>query len=187
MKKSWFLVLSAVLATACNAADRNPADQVAQGVDKPAPTPVVNDALAHKPSRMAGYDWSLRIAEEVRGRPAILAYERGNTDDQRLNFTCEEGGSRVFASITGAPTNLSRLTLVSGDQKMQLGGKTEQTEIPEMPSFTSDAIPGRSLFLKTFAANGWMTVTVGDVPVDMVGSSSGTKAITDFIAHCNVG
>ncbi len=31
---------------------------------------------------------------------AILAYEVADTDDQPLNFTCEEGGDRVFAGIS---------------------------------------------------------------------------------------
>lgn len=187
MKRHSFVVLAAVLAAACNVADNNAAAQASQGVDRPAPAPAVKEERARKPSRSAGYDWSFRIDEEVRSRPAILAYERSNTDDQRLNFTCEEGGARVFAGIAGGPANLRGMTLVSGDQKLQLGGKTEQTEIPEMPSFTSDEIPGDSLFLKAFAANGWMIVTIGDAPVDMVGSSSGTKAISDFVAHCNAG
>jgi len=139
-------------------------------------------AQSPAPSPTEGYDWAMRIDEEDRTRPAILAYEVADTDDQPLNFSCEEGGGRIFAGIAGVAGDLSGITLVSGDQVLQLAGKTDQDE---MPSFTSDAIAGDSPFIKTFAANGWLQMTADGRTTDMAGSLDGAAAISGFVAHCN--
>lgn len=146
------------------------ASQVAATAQNPAPSPT------------SGYDWAIRIDEEDRTRPAILAYEVTDTDDQPLHFFCEEGGGRIFAGIAGSPADLSEITLGSGDQTLQLAGKTDQDE---MPSFTSDGIASDSLFIKAFAANGWLRMTAGGHETDMTASLRGAKAISAFVAHCN--
>ena len=142
----------------------------AQTADKPAPT--------------EGYDWYMRIDEGERTRPAILAYEVTGTDDQPLSFTCEEGGARIFSGITGGAPDLSELTLVSGDETLKLSGRTEQTEIPEMPNFTSQEIAGDAPFMAAFAANGWLRMPAGGQTTDMA-AASGAKAIADFVTHCS--
>ena len=146
------------------------ASQVAATAQSPAPSPT------------SGYDWAIRIDEEDRTRPAILAYEVADTDDQPLHFSCEEGGGRIFAGIAASSVDLSEITLVSGDQTLQLRGKTE---LDEMPYFTSDGIGGDSPFIKAFAANGWLRMTAGGYETDMAGSPRGAEAISAFVAHCN--
>lgn len=186
MKKLWLTTLTLSCA-ACGAAEDN---AVAQPTTEAASSPSAKQAAspaaprASKPAQTPGFDWQLRINEEERTRPAILAYEVSNTDDQPLNFSCEEGGSRVFAGINGGPADLNALTLVSGDQTLRLKGKTEQTELPEMPHFTSSEIAGNAPFLQTFASKGWLTATIGNRVVDMAASPEGAKAISAFVAHC---
>ncbi|MBL0916129.1 MAG: hypothetical protein IBJ13_11645, partial [Sphingopyxis sp.] len=54
-----------------------------------------------------GYDWAMRVNDEGPVHNAILAYEVDGTDDQPLNFRCEEGGDRVFAGISGVGADLT--------------------------------------------------------------------------------
>jgi hypothetical protein len=146
------------------------ASQVGAAAQSPVPNPT------------SGYDWAIRIDEEGRTRPAILAFEVADTDDQPLNFSCEEGSGRIFAGIAGVPDDLTEITLVSGNQTLQLAGKTDQDE---MPSFTSNGIAGDSSFIEAFATNGWLRMTAGGHETDMAGSLRGAKAISAFVAHCN--
>lgn len=198
--KTWLMALtmSALATAACGAAGDRAGGGVVEnhgdhGADAArltpatgtAPTPTNAGAAPARPSPTDGYDWHLRINEEERTRPAILAYEVDGTDDQPLNFTCEEGGARIFAGISGGPVDLAALTLVSGDQTLRLRGTTEQTEIAEMPSFTSEEIDGNAPFIKAFAANGWLKMTAGGRTTDMAGDRQGAKAIADFVAHCS--
>lgn len=129
-----------------------------------------------------GYDWAMRIDDKNRTRPAILAYEMTDTDDQPLYFTCEEGGGRIFAGITGGAVNLTEIALTSGDQILRLTGKTEQDE---MPSFLSEEIAGDAAFIQAFATNGWLRMSAGGHTVDMAGSNEGAKTISAFVEHCN--
>lgn len=133
--------------------------------------PAVND----------GYDWAMRVNDEERSQSAILAYEVDGTDDQPLAFTCEEGGRRIFASITGGSPSLSTIELVSGDQTLRLKGTTDADEIPY---FTSEEIAGGSPFIRAFAANGWLRMTADGAPTNMAGTASGKQAITRFVAFC---
>lgn len=146
------------------------ASQVGAAAQSPAPEPT------------DGYDWAIRIDQEDRTRPAILAYEVADTDDQPLNFSCEEGGGRIFAGIAGVPGDLGEITLVSGHQTLHLAG---ETDLDEMPTFTSDGIVGDSAFIAAFAANGWLRMTAGGHKTDMAGSPRGAAAISAFVAHCN--
>lgn len=199
MNRMWraTLLLAPLAATACNAADSGAGNATARQADAAAapasPAPIAASAPAapaapaeaSRPAPNADYDWAMRINEEERTRPAILAYEMSNTDDQPLNFSCEEGGARIFAGINGGPHDLNALILVSGDQTLRLSGRTEQTELPEMPSFTSAGIDGRGPFIKAFAANGWLRMTADGHTTDMTAATpAGTKAIADFVAHC---
>ena len=136
-----------------------------------APAPAVND----------GYDWALRINDEDRANSAILAYEVDGTDDQPLNFTCEEGGNRIFAGISGNAPDLTAITLASGDATLRVTGTTE---VDEMPYFSSEEIAGDSAFVKAFTANGWLRMTDGGGTVAMAGTASGKQAIKRFIAFC---
>lgn len=145
-------------------------------------SPLAVAAQSPAPNPTSGYDWAIRIDEEDRTRPAILAYEVADTDDQPLHFFCEEGTGRIVAGIAGSPADLSEITLVSGDQTLQLAGKTDQDE---MPSFTSDGIAGDASFIKAFAANGWLRMTAGGHETDMAGSPRGARAISAFVAHCD--
>lgn len=190
MSKYFFVACSMIVmgATACNSATPSNARQDGAQVREAAATAAPTAQAATKasaPKPIAGYDWALRVDEEDRTRPAILAYEMANTDDQPLNFSCEEGGARIFAGISGGPDDLNAITLVSGDQTLKLGGKTEQTEMPDMPSFTSDEIAGTSAFLKAFSSNGWLRMTANGKTSTMAGTSVGAKAIAQFVEHCN--
>ena len=100
--------------------------------------PAVND----------GYDWTMRVNED-RGVDAILAYEVDGTDDQPLNFRCEQGGNRIFAGISGGAPDLTAIELASGDARLRVTGKTE---IDEMPFFRSQEIAGGSPLIRAFAA-----------------------------------
>ncbi len=132
-----------------------------------------------------GYDWALRIDDSERNRPAILAYEMANTDDQPISFSCEEGGARIFAGIIGGPVTLREITLTSGDQTLKLGGTSEATELDDMPYFSSQEIPGNSPLLASFAANGWLRLSGTGDTRDMAATPVGARAITGFIEHCN--
>lgn len=134
-------------------------------------TPAVND----------GYDWTMRVNDEERTQSAILAYEVADTDDQPLNFRCEEGGNRIFAGISGNSPDLEAIELVSGDQKLRLNGTTDADEIPY---FTSEEIAGGSPFVRAFAANGWLRLTADGAATDMVGTANGKRAITRFVDFC---
>lgn len=180
--------------TACGSATE---DSSGEGVSAEAPvtaeessvpaaeaTPATQPTTA-PPSPRAGYDWALRIDESDRTRPAILAYERSGTDDQPLNFSCEEGGARIFAGITGGAPDLSAITIASGEQALRLVGVTRQTEMADMPHFTSREIPGDDPTLASFATNGWLRLTAAGPTTDMAATPAGTRAIASFIEHCN--
>lgn len=141
------------------------------GVANAAGAPAVND----------GYDWAMRVNDEERAQSAILAYEVDGTDDQPLAFTCEEGGRRIFASITGGSPDLGAIELASGDQTLRLTGTTDAEDIPY---FTSEEIAGGSPFIGAFAANGWLRMTADGTATDMAGTASGKQAILRFIDFC---
>jgi len=130
-----------------------------------------------------GYDWAIRIDEESRVASAILAYEVDGTDDQPLNFTCEQGGNRIFAGITGGDPRLSAIVLTSGPQTLRLRGKTDAPE-GEMPDFTSAELPGDSPLIQAFAANGWLRMTAMGKTTGMTGTAKGKQAIKRFVAFC---
>lgn len=133
--------------------------------------PAVND----------GYDWVMRVNDEERSQSAILAYEVADTDDQPLNFSCEEGGNRIFAGISGNSPDLTVINLASGDQKLRLTGTTEAEDIPY---FSSEEIAGGSPFIRAFAANGWLRMTANGATTDMAGTASGKQAIARFVKFC---
>lgn len=132
--------------------------------------PAVND----------GYDWTMRVNED-RVSDAILAYEVDGTDDQPLNFRCEQGGNRIFAGISGGAPDLTAIELASGSAKLRVNGKTE---IDEMPFFRSQEIAGRSPLIRAFAANGWLRMTAKGRAIDMAATATGKKAIARFVEFC---
>ena len=144
---------------------------IAGGATSAAEAPAVND----------GYDWAMRVNDEGPVHDAILAYEVDGTDDQPLNFTCEEGGDRVFAGISGGAPDLTAIELESGDQRVRLTGTTEADE---MPTFTAQEMPATFPFFRAFAANGWLRMTANGDPVDMAATASGKQAIARFAAFC---
>lgn len=137
-------------------------------------------ASAAAPAVTDGYDWAIRINED-RVSDAILAYEVADTDDQPLNFTCEEGGNRIFAGISGGAPDLTAIELASGDQLLKLSGTTDADELP---SFTSQEIAGGSPLFKAFAANGWLRMTADGRTTDMAATAAGKEAIARFAAFC---
>ncbi|WP_439568081.1 hypothetical protein [Sphingopyxis sp.] len=141
------------------------------GAANAAPAPAVN----------AGYDWAMRVNDEDRAASAILAYEVDGTDDQPLNFTCEEGGNRIFAGISGNSPDLKAIGLMSGDVTLRVVGTTE---VDEMPFFSSDEIAGDAPLIRAFAANGWLRMTDGRGTVAMAGTARGKQVIKEFIAFC---
>ena len=149
------LAMAAVLGGAANAAS----------------APAVND----------GYDWTMRVNDEERVQSAILAYEVADTDDQPLNFTCEEGGDRVFAGISGGAPDLTAIELASGDQRVRLTGTTDADELP---TFTAQEMPATSPLFRAFAANGWLRMTADGATTDMAATASGKQAIARFAAFC---
>ncbi|WP_325541507.1 hypothetical protein [Sphingopyxis sp.] len=149
------LAMAAVLGGAANAAG----------------APAVND----------GYDWTMRINDEERTQSAILAYEVDGTDDQPLNFTCEEGGDRVFAGISGGAPDLTAIELMSGDQRVRLTGTTDADELP---TFTAQEIPATSPLFRAFATNGWLRMAADGTTTDMAATASGKQAIARFAAFC---
>lgn len=130
-----------------------------------------------------GYDWAIRIDEESRVASAILAYEVDGTDDQPLNFSCEQGGNRIFASISGGDPALRGIVLSSGPQSLRLSGTTEANE-DEPPHFTSQEIAGGSPFIRAFAANGWLRMTALGQTTGMAGTAAGKQAIKRFVDFC---
>ena len=132
--------------------------------------PAVND----------GYDWTMRINED-RVSDAILAYEVDGTDDQPLNFTCEQGGNRIFAGISGGSPDLTAIELASGDARLRVTGTTE---IDEMPFFQSREIAGGSPLIRASAVNGWLPMTSGGRSINMAGTTTGKQAIKRFVAFC---
>lgn len=143
---------------------------VLAGAASAAGTPAVTD----------GYDWTMRVNED-RVSDAILAYEVDGTDDQPLNFTCEEGGDRVFAGISGGAPDLAAIELESGDQRVRLTGTTEADELP---TFTAQEIPATSPLFRAFAANGWLRMTADGAVVDMAATANGKQAIQRFVRFC---
>ena len=141
------------------------------GAASAAGAPTVND----------GYDWAMRVNDEERTQSAILAYEVADTDDQPLSFTCEEGGNRIFAGISGNSPELTGITLVSGDQRLRVQGVTDAEDIPY---FSSGEIPGGSSFIRAFVANGWLRMTDGSGTVDMAATPGGKQAIARFVKFC---
>lgn len=141
------------------------------GTASAAPAPAVND----------GYDWAMRVNDEERTQSAILAYEVTDTDDQPLSFTCEEGGNRIFASITGSSPDLKAIALVSDGKTLRLTGTTDAEDIPY---FRSEEIAGGSAFIRAFAANGWLRMTDDRGATDMAGTANGRQSIKRFITFC---
>lgn len=138
-------------------------------------------SAAGAPAVNDGYDWAMRVNDEDRASSAILAYEVDGTDDQPLNFTCEEGGNRIFAGISGNSPDLTAIELVSGDATLRVIGTTE---VEEMPYFSSDEIAGDSPFIRAFAANGWLRMTDGRGTMGMAASANGKQVIKRFVTFC---
>ncbi len=138
-------------------------------------------SAAGAPAVNDGYDWAMRVNDEGPVKDAILAYEVDGTDDQPLNFTCEEGGDRVFAGISGGAPDLTAIELASGDQRVRLAGTTEADE---MPTFTAQEMPATFPFFRAFAANGWLRMTADGAITDMAATSVGKQAIARFAAFC---
>lgn len=138
-------------------------------------------SAAGAPAVNDGYDWAIRVNDEGPVKDAILAYEVDGTDDQPLNFTCEEGADRVFAGISGGAPDLTAIELASGDQRVRLAGTTE---LDEMPTFTAQEMPATSQLFRAFAANGWLRMTADGATTDMAATSAGKRAIARFAAFC---
>lgn len=141
------------------------------GAASAAGAPAVND----------GYDWAMRINDEGPVKSAILAYEVADTDDQPLNFTCEEGGDRVFAGISGGAPDLSAIELETGSERVRLAGTTVADELP---TFTAQEMPATSPLFRAFAANGWLRMTSNGETLDMTATPTGKRAIARFAAFC---
>lgn len=137
-------------------------------------------SAAGAPAVNAGYDWTMRVNED-RVSDAILAYEVDGTDDQPLNFTCEEGGDRVFAGISGGAPDLTAIELESGDQRVRLTGTTDADELP---TFSAQEIPATSPLFRAFAANGWLRMTADGATIDMAATPKGKQAIQRFARFC---
>lgn len=140
----------------------------------------LSGAASAAPAVNDGYDWTMRVNED-RVSDAILAYEVDGTDDQPLNFRCEEGGNRIFAGISGGSPDLTAIELASGNAKLRVTGKTE---VDEMPFFRSQEIAGSSPLIRAFAANGWLRMTEGERVIDMAGTATGKQAIARFVDFC---
>lgn len=138
-------------------------------------------SAAGAPAVSDGYDWAMRVNDEGPVHDAILAYEVDGTDDQPLNFTCEEGGDRVFAGISGGAPDLTAIELESGDQRVRLTGTTDADELP---TFTAQEMPATSPLFRAFAANGWLRMTADGDATDMAATPAGRQAIARFAAFC---
>lgn len=147
------------------------------------PAPVTAERVIPAPAVNDGYDWAIRIDEESRVKSAILAYEVTDTDDQPLNFSCEEGGNRIFAGISGGEPDVKEIALASGTQTLRVSGTTEAPE-DEPPHFTSKEIAGDSPFMRAFAAGGWLRMTVKGQATGMTGTAAGKQAIKRFVEFC---
>jgi len=141
---------------------------------------VLSGAASAAPAVNDGYDWTMRVNED-RVSDAILAYEVDGTDDQPLNFRCEQGGNRIFAGISGGAPDLTAIELASGSAELRVTGKTE---IDEMPFFRSQEIAGGSPLIRAFAANGWLRMTAKGRAIDMAATATGKQAITRFVDFC---
>ncbi len=142
---------------------------------------VAGGAAVAAPAVNDGYDWAMRVNDEGPVYDAILAYEVADTDDQPLNFHCEEGGNRVFAGISGGAPDLTAIELESGDQRVRLTGTTEAEELP---TFSAQEMPVTSPLFKAFAANGWLRMTANGHAIDMAATPAGKKAIARFAEFC---
>ena len=138
-------------------------------------------SAAGAPAVSDGYDWTMRVNDEERTQSAILAYEVADTDDQPLALSCEEGGGRIFASITGGDPELTMIELASGDARLALKGTTDAEE---MPYFSSEEIAGGSPLIRAFAANGWLRLTASGETTDMAATAKGKEAIARFVRFC---
>lgn len=143
-------------------------------------TLVLGGTASAAPAVNEGYDWTMRVNED-RVSDAILAYEVDGTDDQPLNFRCEQGGNRIFAGISGGAPDLTAIELASGSAKLRITGKTE---IDEMPFFRSQEIAGGSPLIRAFASNGWLRMTANDRTIDMAATATGKQAIARFVEFC---
>lgn len=141
---------------------------------------VLGGTASATPAVNEGYDWTMRVNED-RVSDAILAYEVDGTDDQPLNFTCEQGGNRIFAGISGGSPDLTAIELVSGSAKLRVTGTTE---VDEMPFFRSQEIAGGSPLIRAFATNGWLRMTAKGRAIDMAATATGKQAIGRFVAFC---
>lgn len=189
MKQPYLLIGAAMLflSTGCSAANRSDeAGTKTEAAQTDAANEITKDetGVASAPALADGYDWAIRINKVDRGLDATLAYEMEDTDDQPLYFICEEGGQSIFAGVVGGAANLRTITIVSGDSTLQLGGRTEATEIAEMPSFTSEEIASGSPFIRAFLTNGWLRMTADGTTIDMAATDSGKKAIERFVKFC---
>ena len=137
-------------------------------------------SAAGAPAVTDGYDWVMRVNED-RVSNAILAYEVDGTDDQPLNFTCEQGSDRVFAGISGGAPDLVAIDLESGDQRVRLTGTTDADELP---TFTAQEIPATSPLFQAFATNGWLRMTADGAALDMAATASGKQAVLRFARFC---
>ncbi|APZ97355.1 hypothetical protein BWQ93_01750 [Sphingopyxis sp. QXT-31] len=134
------------------------------------------------PAVNEGYDWALRVSNEDRADAAILAYEVDGTDDQPLNFTCEQASNRIFVGISGHSPDLSAIDLVSGDAALHVAGTTETEEMPYFSS--TEEIAGDAPFFRAFVAKGWLRMTDGTASFEMAATASGKQAIADFARFC---
>ncbi|HJS10645.1 hypothetical protein, partial [Sphingopyxis sp.] len=98
-----------------------------------------------------------------------------------LNFTCEEGGDRVFAGISGGAPDLSAIELETGSERVRLAGTTVADELP---TFTAQEMPATSPLFRAFAANGWLRMTSNGETLDMTATPTGKRAIARFAAFC---
>ena len=186
--------LALLTATACNSASNTPAQNGAEpgtatsvpaaGATSAATPAATTTAAAPQPTQ--GYDWDMRTDDDANRRWAILAYEMPNTDDQPLHFTCE-GGNSIIAGIDSGQTDLTRITLASGDQTVTLNGTTEVHEEADMASFRARPMTGDSPFLAAFAQNGWLRLTVNGTTQDMAATPAARAAISRFLTYCNAG
>lgn len=150
---------------------------------EPAPGNATAERVIPAPAVNDGYDWAIRIDEESRVKSAILAYEVTDTDDQPLNFSCEEGGNRIFAGISGGEPGVKEIVLASGAQTLRVAGTTDAPE-DEPPHFASQEIAGDSPFMRAFAAGGWLRMTVKGQATSMTGTAAGKQAIKRFVEFC---
>lgn len=197
MKASWIAACTVALltTTACNSANSAPAasDAAATAQDPAKAEPAKGASAAADPNAgipavREGYDWNMRINNDERSRSAILAYEMANTDDQPMSFTCEEGGRRIFAGVSGVPDDLSSITLASGDQTLRLNGQTERVDAMDSNEFSSVEIPGDSPFLEALRQNGWLRLTVNGQTQGMAADSTAAgAAVARFVNFCRDG